>query len=131
MRLKWELGAGVKEPKDRSFEAVSEAVSSAAKKETVVASLFLSRKKKGGGGGGGGEGGGAEKPEQSCLLTSAQQGVWRPQACHPGRSCEPSGSCKQYYFLCEEVAKHCPRGPKPSSGSYLPLAVQAVRTLGS
>ena len=42
---------------------------------------------------------GAKKPEQNCHLTKAQQGVWRPQACHPGRSSEPS----------EKAAKHCPR----------------------
>ena len=68
-----------------------------------------------------GERGGAKKPEQSCHLTRAQQWAWRPQACHPGCSSEPGRPG-------EEAAKHCLRRPKPSSTSYLPLTVPAIRT---
>lgn len=45
-RLKWEVGAG-EEPKDRPFEAVSEAVSSAEKKkQSLPASSSTGKKKK-------------------------------------------------------------------------------------
>lgn len=45
-RLKWELGADGEEPKDRSFEAVSEAVSSAEKRKLACFFPLQEKKKK-------------------------------------------------------------------------------------
>lgn len=131
-RLKRELGAGRKEPKDRSFEAVSEAVSCAVKRKQALPPSSSPGKKKGRG-----WGRYEEALEQSCLLTSAQPGWLETPGLSPGPSCEPSASSKAYCSLYERVGRHCLRGPKPSSASYLPLTVQtrshtpAIRTQGS
>lgn len=119
-RPEWELGAGGQEPKDRSFEAVSDAVSSAEeRKQSQPPSSSEGKKKKAGVGVVLGR-----KPQSRAISRQCPTRVaGDPRPVTPARGpVSPVGPANTMSFSVERRVRRCRKGPRLSSASYPPLA---------